>query len=525
MFHICFAVMQDIKNLVMRFKIIITLLSLWLSITSHAAYFHLADSYYSFVTEGKWGIMFNDDIVVYPRFDGLKSILNVREINWGYKHYLENSYGLFAYKKEDKWGLLNEYGYLTSPVYDDILIIGDNTIYDFLLVFYKENGIWGIMSANGQLMSAPFADEIVTIFNVWNKYKKLNVANFYVLAKKNGKGIIANLYGDIIISDLTIDKKPFYIIDKYKNKVRSIEQKRHKKNGFSLSEINQSSLLKSEMNALGSIDYVEERLRQNNCFKKNQSIQVIHNFGKNALKVDDEIVVPLVLDSIGEFNQYGIAHYKIGKWKGIITQFGLIVPDKDLRYGKFANRGFYDTCGRLDAIYMEGRIQEASSGWHRLKEMINTWDIRMPEAEDLLSQRLIAVNYDIATKQKEERNSKTWAAISSILSTANNFVSTLNLNKGNYNQINYSSFDVHASTDQRHKNENKNVLWMKGNYQSQKMVYSNYESQLSKMKTSYPDGYSDTQRVDIQSKMKKVRETILNHGGTCNASPMETWKP
>lgn len=516
----------ELKKICMSFKIFMTFICLWVSIPSHSASFHLRDSYYSFVTEGKWGIMFNDDIVIYPRFDELKSILNVRKLNWGYNHYLENTYGLFAYKKNDKWGLLNEYGYLTSPIYDDMFIVGDYSIDNFLLVFYKEKENWGIMSANGQVMSTSFADEIVTIFKVWNRYKKQNIANFYVLAKKNGKGIISNLYGDIIISNLVIDKKPFYLIDKYKKKVRSIESKRHKNNGFSSSEINQSDLLKNEMKVMGSIDYVEEHFFQNYRFKKNQPIQVIHNIGKFGLKVDDEIIVPLILDSIGEFNQYGIAHYKMDKWTGIITKFGLVVPDKDLRYGKFANRGFYDTCGRLDAIYMEGRIQEASSGWYKLKEMMKTWNFKMPEAEDLLSQRLMAVNYDFAIKEKEEKRSKIWTTISSILSTANNFASTLNTSISNYNQTNYSSFEHHTSIEQRqNKNEHSNVLWMKGNYQTQKMVYSNYESQLYKMKNYYPNDYSDSQRIDIQRKMKKVRETILNHGGTCNSSPMETWKP
>lgn len=73
-------------------------------------------------------------------------------------------------------------------------------------------------------------------------------------------------------------------------------------------------------------------------------------------------------------------------------------------------------------------------------------------------------------------------------------------------------------------NSDKDVRWMQANYQSQKMVYSNYESQLVKMKT-YPEKYNDSQRRDIQAKMKKVRETIINHGGTCAQSQWEIWQP
>lgn len=89
-------------------RILLLLLTLWLSFPCHAAYFKLNDSYYSFMKDGKWGIMFNDDVVLYPRFDELKSIFDAGKIKWGYRHYMENTYGLFAYKKGDKWGLLNE---------------------------------------------------------------------------------------------------------------------------------------------------------------------------------------------------------------------------------------------------------------------------------------------------------------------------------------------------------------------------------------------------------------------------------
>ena len=70
----------------------------------------------------------------------------------------------------------------------------------------------------------------------------------------------------------------------------------------------------------------------------------------------------------------------------------------------------------------------------------------------------------------------------------------------------------------------RDVRWMQANYQAQKRTYSNYESQLIQMKT-YPEKYNDSQRRQIQSKMKQIRETIISHGGTCSKSSMETWRP
>lgn len=57
-----------------------------------------------------------------------------------------------------------------------------------------------------------------------------------------------------------------------------------------------------------------------------------------------------------------------------------------------------------------------------------------------------------------------------------------------------------------------------------KKTYNDYESQLRKMNT-YPDQYNRTRRIDIQSKMRQVRKTITDHGGTCSKSQWEDWNP
>ncbi len=70
----------------------------------------------------------------------------------------------------------------------------------------------------------------------------------------------------------------------------------------------------------------------------------------------------------------------------------------------------------------------------------------------------------------------------------------------------------------------RDVKWMQSNYQTMKRTYGGYESQIIDMKT-YPDKYNDSRRRDIQASMKKIRETILSHGGTCAQSQWETWRP
>lgn len=79
------------------------------------------------------------------------------------------------------------------------------------------------------------------------------------------------------------------------------------------------------------------------------------------------------------------------------------------------------------------------------------------------------------------------------------------------NNISYNSVD-----------SDRNAKWMTANYQTQKAVYSNYESQLINMST-YPSKYNESQKKDIQAKMKNIRETIVSHGGTCQKSKWETW--
>lgn len=81
-----------------------------------------------------------------------------------------------------------------------------------------------------------------------------------------------------------------------------------------------------------------------------------------------------------------------------------------------------------------------------------------------------------------------------------------------------------GSTTRNVKASDRNSKWMTGNYSTMKNTYSNYETQLIKMNT-YPSQYNDSQRKDIQSKMRKIRQTITSHGGTCAKSQWEDWQP
>lgn len=81
-----------------------------------------------------------------------------------------------------------------------------------------------------------------------------------------------------------------------------------------------------------------------------------------------------------------------------------------------------------------------------------------------------------------------------------------------------------AKTNSSSSTSDRDVTWMKSNYQSQKAVYSNYETQIIKM-YNYPEKCDASRLKEIQRKMKKVRETIVSHGGTCNQSKWESWTP
>lgn len=132
-----------------------------------------------------------------------------------------------------------------------------------------------------------------------------------------------------------------------------------------------------------------------------------------------------------------------------------------------------------------------------------------------------------------------WGAIGNVLSKAGDVMTTasdaLQSNSGSlsvdvqpsssYTDISSPSNNQNTSkgsTSSRTAND-KNAKWLTANYQSSKRTYSDYESQLIKMKT-YPNTYNDSQRKHIQSKMKEIRNKITSHGGACSQSNMETWK-
>lgn len=73
-------------------------------------------------------------------------------------------------------------------------------------------------------------------------------------------------------------------------------------------------------------------------------------------------------------------------------------------------------------------------------------------------------------------------------------------------------------------NSDRDVKWMQANYQTMKRTYGNYESEIIKMYT-YPEKYNGSACKDMQIKMRKIRETIISHGGTCVQSKWEGWHP
>ncbi|WP_163216611.1 hypothetical protein [Bacteroides sp. 224] len=103
-------------------------------------------------------------------------------------------------------------------------------------------------------------------------------------------------------------------------------------------------------------------------------------------------------------------------------------------------------------------------------------------------------------------------------------LSSMNNNSGITSSSTIQNSYSESSKDAKKTDLDRNAKWMRDNYQIQKKVYSDGETLLIKMKT-YPETYNNSLRIDTQTRMKKVRETIISHGGTCVQSEWETWKP
>lgn len=93
-----------------------------------------------------------------------------------------------------------------------------------------------------------------------------------------------------------------------------------------------------------------------------------------------------------------------------------------------------------------------------------------------------------------------------------------------------SSFSVSSGQTGNVNNESNNNNASKGGnlseitaMQMDKRTYSNYESQLAKMKTYWETQYNDSIRRDIQQNMKKIRQKWESRGYKMFRSPLEDW--
>lgn len=144
---------------------------------------------------------------------------------------------------------------------------------------------------------------------------------------------------------------------------------------------------------------------------------------------------------------------------------------------------------------------------------------------DKMEPQIKEANDVIAFNAKVDRIS---GAITSVLNTAMDaYESVTSAATGDYGSLegdvaSAGGANSSAGSSSRKIDKKYNVN-EKGNCDSDKRVYDNYEGQLMKMRT-YPDKYDQRQKENIQQKMKSIRTKWENRGYSMRYSELEDWR-
>ncbi|MBQ2950410.1 MAG: WG repeat-containing protein [Prevotella sp.] len=441
----------------------------------------------------------------------------------------------------------------------------------------KYEGKWGYIDALGKFIIEPQYEEACAFTYCYYSEKWDGmVAN----VKKDGKWGVIDLANNII--------KPFNkkkpVKDKYYNsKLRSIKPTsfalKNAKLGVykeikerladKLEEANNDTLINSgnydvcilkEDSLFGAKDsegkeiipHIYEAIFE----PEHNIVRVVKNGKYGLFNLDSQIeIVPCVYDEISPFESNGYSTVRLGTEIGEINIYGYCDLEmsllKDLRgednttkkYNKMiklakVNPYNLEVLCSLGAYYMNQEdYKNAISFYGKAKELIgDSYDFNIIQYRNKAHRGYAnAWDFHDGYYVKSEASTSTgWDYLAQFINSSVALYSTISTIKNDNNVSNSGygnneTFSPQESSSNRNNSSNdtnsdRNAKWMAANYQSQKAVYSNYESQLIKMNANM-DSYNESQRKDIQAKMKNVRETIVSHGGTCPKSSWETWTP
>lgn len=500
--------------------------------------------FFSFEIDGKYGIMCKDRIALYPQYDELKSIYNAREKKWNHDVFLNNEICLFGYRINDKWGILDGYSRLTPPIYDDVLLLGDDFMDTYVFIFVKKGDKWCMLNQNGKEAFEPILDEVITTFSQYNdiskksnSYGNSNVKCFYVLGRIDNHLAVIALDGMIIVDKIKdSDKAPFYIIENLKNPISKAEKSRHKLSGWSDDEINRHQTLKENVCSMWkSYGIVRQRLSSLKNTRNIPAPQMNSNSEKFGLYDNGGVqIVPEILDSIGNFENCQVAPFRHSDETGYITRLGVLIYNDEFEEPQINgySTNFYTICSSIDGLFNNNNYVEALYLYRSLKEIMDDWVIDMPEARNMLNHRISESEHEIWRMNEQKKRQRQTEQFRAILGAIQNTVAVLSSQISSYGSENIirSPESVANGSSNNSNYQSQYDRWAKraeANYNSitrysKKDEYGNTEKG-SAGQSSSPATYVQQKKLyrEAQNEMKRIRGEASQAGVSITPSEYE----
>lgn len=457
-------------------------------------------SYYPYQekTSGLYGVRYQDEIVILPQFAELK----------GY-----NSIALFAYRSDidNKWGLVSTYDIITTPEFDEINIVKQG--YNRYWAIVLKDGKYGLMNPRGEYI-LPIEYDSIGKPDSWHKlnysWQKEKIWPTLIPAKKNGKWNIVNIKNHTLAFDIPA---------KYANLSDCSLKELKKLVGKQLSELVKQA--KKDKNA--------------ECLLEKKGDLSNDIFGKAPNPNPNIPYKEIILyDKSGTVNELGVIFiphnfFEIGKCYCNYNPYNVYKLWDDLDHLKLDE---YETeYERLQA--QQRRNIQYHKGLLEIAEICKLTDLEESDFYKSLTAEInrrnnISLTLDNKISEERDRleaNARIDAfakSMTSILTSAMNIVSSVSNNNDITSTISseFSSLES-GSTIDKTKSSSDFSLSEQTSYNSDKRVYSQYDSMLSQYFAGNRNA-SESEKKQWQSKMKSLRQKWEKKGKSFPRSENES---
>lgn len=504
----------------------------------------LSDAFYSYRENGKYGIKYRGEIVMYPHYDSL-FIDKMGAIGC-----------IGTYKKDDKYGILSHTKIVGPPIYEDVRVIWLARTFDkdwsvwknMFMAIVKIKGKSGLVDFGGNYILKPEYDYIgeKPIYEAYNKSEK-EKGNVFFEVRKEGEMFLVDLLGRMVVSPEEYMEKR----KERKNIACKMERKLSKNNECLINPIIDRIECLSDscenysvmLNYVDSVKVCEGKIYNKgklitpNSYDKiymqeNGVMRVVKNNKYGLIDCAYGEIIPCRYDYISSFSENGIAEIQDRGFKGRVNKCGYISLPYDFLKPKssvelaysYAPQNIYVIWRVADKLLSDKCYDKAYEVYDFLLEKIKQDKIETKLLSSIERDRKKAYDWANGKNIQPESQETGWDILFGLLNSTANIVESVQNNKNSNHSVSSNSFSDETSShpQKRAIRDNNNAYMTNGNYRIDSRTYSNWESELIKM-NAYPEKYNNicSESKVIQQKMKTLRERIISNGGTCSKSQWE----